>query len=82
VPEIGVEPIHSCERQILSLLRLPIPPPGRGSAKVRKLMFRPRLYLNALESGLSIFVESNSFLLFQDFLGWLGLLDLLINSLH
>lgn len=28
VPEIGIEPIHSCERQILSLLRLPIPPPG------------------------------------------------------
>jgi hypothetical protein len=29
VPEIGVEPIHPCGRQILSLLRLPIPPPGR-----------------------------------------------------
>jgi SAM-dependent methyltransferase len=28
VPGIGIEPIHSCERQILSLLRLPIPPPG------------------------------------------------------
>ena len=28
VPEIGIEPIHPCEWQILSLLRLPIPPPG------------------------------------------------------
>ena len=34
VPEIGVEPIHPCERQILSLLRLPIPPPGREKFKV------------------------------------------------
>ena len=37
VPEIGVEPIHSCERQILSLLRLPIPPPGQGIAKVGEI---------------------------------------------
>ncbi|MCW3072935.1 MAG: recombinase family protein [Flaviaesturariibacter sp.] len=29
VPEIGIEPIHPCEWQILSLLRLPIPPPGQ-----------------------------------------------------
>jgi hypothetical protein len=29
VPETGIEPAHSCERQILSLLRLPIPPPGQ-----------------------------------------------------
>ena len=35
VPEIGVEPIHSCERQILSLLRLPIPPPGQRDCKSR-----------------------------------------------
>jgi hypothetical protein len=28
VPGIGIEPIHPYERQILSLLRLPIPPPG------------------------------------------------------
>ena len=28
VPETGIEPAHPCERQILSLLRLPIPPPG------------------------------------------------------
>ena len=28
VPGTGIEPAHSCERQILSLLRLPIPPPG------------------------------------------------------
>jgi hypothetical protein len=33
VPEIGVEPIHPCGRQILSLLRLPIPPPGLGEDK-------------------------------------------------
>ena len=35
VPEIGVEPIHPCGRQILSLLRLPIPPPGQGRTKIR-----------------------------------------------
>ena len=29
VPEIGIEPIHRYRRQILSLLRLPIPPPGQ-----------------------------------------------------
>ncbi len=29
VPEIGIEPIHHCWRQILSLLRLPISPPGQ-----------------------------------------------------
>ena len=29
VPETGIEPAHSYERQILSLLRLPIPPPGQ-----------------------------------------------------
>ncbi len=28
VPGTGIEPAHPCERQILSLLRLPIPPPG------------------------------------------------------
>ena len=30
VPRTGIEPARSCERQILSLLRLPIPPPGPG----------------------------------------------------
>jgi hypothetical protein len=30
VPGTGIEPAHPCERQILSLLRLPIPPPGRS----------------------------------------------------
>ena len=34
VPETGIEPAHPCERQILSLLRLPIPPPGHGAANV------------------------------------------------
>jgi hypothetical protein len=29
VPRTGIEPAHPCERQILSLLRLPIPPPGQ-----------------------------------------------------
>ena len=29
VPGTGIEPAHPCERQILSLLRLPIPPPGQ-----------------------------------------------------
>ena len=29
VPRTGIEPAHPCERQILSLLRLPIPPSGR-----------------------------------------------------
>ena len=28
VPRTGIEPAHPCEWQILSLLRLPIPPPG------------------------------------------------------
>ncbi len=31
VPGTGIEPAHPCERQILSLLRLPIPPPGPKS---------------------------------------------------
>jgi hypothetical protein len=35
VPGTGIEPAHPCERQILSLLRLPIPPPGRV-VKVQK----------------------------------------------
>ena len=30
VPEIGIEPIHHYWRQILSLLRLPVSPPGQG----------------------------------------------------
>jgi len=32
VPRTGIEPAHPCERQILSLLRLPIPPPGHVEA--------------------------------------------------
>ncbi len=28
MPRTGIEPAHPCEWQILSLLRLPIPPPG------------------------------------------------------
>lgn len=31
VPGTGIEPALSCENQILSLARLPIPPSGRGS---------------------------------------------------
>ena len=30
MPRTGIEPARSCERQILSLLRLPIPPPGHS----------------------------------------------------
>jgi hypothetical protein len=30
VPVVGVEPTHGCPWQILSLLRLPIPPHRRG----------------------------------------------------
>ena len=35
VPGTGIEPAHSCERQILSLLRLPIPPPGLRAAMLQ-----------------------------------------------
>ena len=31
VPGTGVEPARPCEHQILSLARLPIPPPGHGA---------------------------------------------------
>ena len=34
VPGTGIEPAHPCERQILSLLRLPIPPPGPEKKKL------------------------------------------------
>ena len=34
VPRTGIEPAHPCERQILSLLRLPIPPSGLFSFKI------------------------------------------------
>ena len=33
VPGTGIEPAHPCERQILSLLRLPIPPSGLNFGK-------------------------------------------------
>ncbi len=33
VPTKGIEPSHPCEWQILSLLRLPIPPHGPTSLK-------------------------------------------------
>ena len=35
VPGTGIEPAHPCERQILSLLRLPIPPPGQRGAMLQ-----------------------------------------------
>ena len=35
VPGTGIEPAHPCERQILSLLRLPIPPPGQKSLRLK-----------------------------------------------
>ena len=34
VPRTGIEPAHPYERQILSLLRLPIPPSGRHENKI------------------------------------------------
>lgn len=37
VPGTGIEPAHPCERQILSLLRLPIPPPGQEE-KINKII--------------------------------------------
>ena len=40
VPEIGIEPIHPCGRQILSLLRLPVSPPGREEGKGTKIIDR------------------------------------------
>lgn len=36
VPRTGIEPAHPCERQILSLLRLPIPPPGQRDAMLHQ----------------------------------------------
>ena len=34
VPTKGIEPSHPCEWQILSLLRLPIPPHGHYASKL------------------------------------------------
>ena len=34
VPRTGIEPAHPCERQILSLMRLPIPPSGQIQLKI------------------------------------------------
>jgi hypothetical protein len=31
VPREGIEPSWPCDRQILSLLRIPVPPPGRAT---------------------------------------------------
>ena len=38
VPGTGIEPAHPCERQILSLLRLPIPPPGLAKFSLLKVI--------------------------------------------
>lgn len=38
VPETGIEPAHPCERQILSLLRLPIPPPGLKGCNITPIL--------------------------------------------
>ncbi len=34
VPTKGIEPSHPCEWQILSLLRLPIPPHGHAGLQI------------------------------------------------
>ena len=56
VPGVGIEPTRPCDRQILSLLRLPISPPGRvlvhslqwKSRKCEvKLLWRPRRESNS-----------------------------------
>lgn len=44
VPGTGIEPAHPCERQILSLLRLPIPPPGHYNFQV--FVFRVAILRN------------------------------------
>ena len=44
VPETGIEPAHSCERQILSLLRLPIPPPGQAGCNITTSLSIALLY--------------------------------------
>ena len=36
VPGAGIEPAWGCPRQILSLMRLPISPPGRGQQVCQK----------------------------------------------
>jgi hypothetical protein len=36
VPRTGIEPAQPCDRQILSLLRLPIPPPGPLRTQLRR----------------------------------------------
>jgi hypothetical protein len=45
VPGTGIEPAHPCERQILSLLRLPIPPPGRQGCKCKWPAVALKIYL-------------------------------------
>jgi hypothetical protein len=39
VPGTGIEPAHPCERQILSLLRLPISPPGLNGLQYYDIPF-------------------------------------------
>jgi hypothetical protein len=50
VPTKGIEPSHPCEWQILSLLRLPIPPHGQksflfGAAILQNLCFRMKFFM-------------------------------------
>jgi hypothetical protein len=47
VPGAGIEPARPCEREILSLLCLPISPPGPFEIKLRP-NFITKLFLNRL----------------------------------
>ena len=47
MPEVGLEPTCPCERQILSLVRIPISPPRR-ELKMIKLLAASRQMIAAL----------------------------------
>ena len=60
VPRTGIEPAHPCERQILSLLRLPIPPSGQNYPdNYREGCNIKSFPLIAGECGLNIFSCNN-----------------------
>ena len=42
MPGVGVEPTRPYDRQILSLLRIPIPPPGQINLHIYTITLRPR----------------------------------------
>ncbi len=57
VPETGIEPAHPYGRQILSLLRLPIPPPGPMWFLVSGLKLVPDGCMSPIDSTNPIPVE-------------------------